>query len=292
MITNWEELATKLNVLRPDGSESYTFYNSQEALEEILGKEWIRHAVDTFISGGKSNELAIKTLRRLNSRVAAEYAYQIFQANKDIDIQKTRYAIWTMNDILHPICLKYADEFLDDPRFVNQAIWLIKELIYNTHMQYEPTEFNAILLKAENAKSDTQNDDVTETINDLQKFLRQKRHFMVPKYYALVINKIEITNTKPTFGYEEAFVALDANTPADAERMFEDYKSQVGRTYQNAEGEMATISFHKLIEINAFLFNVPNGGFEEIFSRHFDGINAYYQFEPLLNKKKYDGVKS
>ncbi len=174
MITNWEELATKLKVLRADGSELYTFHNSQEALEEILGEEWIRHAVDTFISGDKGNELAIKTLRRLNSRVAAEYAYQIFQKNKDTNIQTARYAIWAMDDILHPICLKYADEFLDDPRFVNQAIWLIKELIYNTHMQFEPTEFDAILLKAETAKSDTPNGDAAETINNLREFLREE----------------------------------------------------------------------------------------------------------------------
>ncbi len=286
MITNWEELATKLNVLRPDGSELYTFHNSQQALEEILGEEWIRHAVDTFINGDKGNELAIKTLRRLNSRVAAEYAYHIFQANKDSDIQTARYAIWAMDDILHPICLKYADEFLDDPRFVNQAVWLIKELIFNIHMQFEPTEFDAILLKAETAKSDTSDNDAAETVKNLRDFLRQERHFTMPKYYALVINKIYVTNTKPAFGYEQALVALDAHTTAEAEKMFEKYKSQVAKTYQNAEGETVTISFYKLIEINAFLFDVPHGGFEEIFCRHFDNIEAYYQFEPLLSSEK------
>jgi hypothetical protein len=174
MITNWEELATRLNVLRPDGSETYTFHNSQEALEEILGEEWIRHAVDAFINGDKGNELAIKTVRRLGSRVAAEYAYRVFQANKDTDTQKARYAIWAMDDILHPICLKYADEFLDDPRFVNQAVWLIKELIYNIYMQFEPAEFDAILLKAETAKSDSPDDQVAETVKNLREFLREE----------------------------------------------------------------------------------------------------------------------
>jgi hypothetical protein len=174
MITNWEELATKLNVLHPDGSETYTFHNSQEALEEILGEEWIRHAVDAFINGDKGNELAIKTVRRLNSRVAAEYAYQIFHENKDTDIQKARYAIWAMDDILHPICMKYADEFLDDPRFVNQAVWLIKELIFNIHLQFEPADLDAILIKAETAKSDSPNEQNTETINNLREFLREE----------------------------------------------------------------------------------------------------------------------
>ncbi len=286
MITNWEELATKLNVLHPDGSETYTFHNSQEALEEILGEEWIRHAVDAFINGDKGNELAIKTVRRLNSRVAAEYAYQIFHENKDTDIQKARYAIWAMDDILHPICMKYADEFLDDPRFVNQAVWLIKELIFNIHLQFEPAALDAILIKAEDAKSESPSEQVTETTYNLREFLRQERHFTMPKYYALVINKIDFTNTKPTFGYEQALVALDANTTAEAEEMFEKYKSQVAKTYRNAEGETVTISFCKLIEINAFLFDVPHGGFEEIFCRHFDNIEAYYQFEPLLNSEK------
>jgi hypothetical protein len=186
MITNWEKLATKLNVLRPDGSELYTFHNSQEALEEILGEEWIRHAVDAFINGDKGNELAIKTLRRLNSRKASEYAYQIFHENKDTDIQKARYAIWAMDDILHPICLKYADEFLDDSRFVNQAVWLIKELIYNIHMQFEPTDFDAILLKAETAKSDSPDNQNAETIANLREFLRQEstRKNIIKNWYS------------------------------------------------------------------------------------------------------------
>jgi hypothetical protein len=186
MITNWEELATKLNVLRADGSELYIFHNSQEALEEILGEEWIRHAVDAFINGDKGNELAIKTLRRLNSKKASEYAYQIFHENKDTDIQKARYAIWAMDDILHPICLKYADEFLDDPRFVNQAVWLIKELIYNIHMQFEPTDFDAILLKAETAKSDSPNNQNAETITNLREFLRQEssRKNIIKNWYS------------------------------------------------------------------------------------------------------------
>jgi hypothetical protein len=186
MITNWEELATKLNVLRPDGSETYTYHNSQEALEEILGEEWIRHAVDAFINGDKGNELAIKTLRRLNSRKASEYAYQIFHENKDTDIQKARLAIWAMDDILHPICLKYADEFLDDPRFVNQAVWLIKELIFNIHMQFEPTNFDAILLKAETAKSDSPDNQNAETITNLREFLRQEssRKNIIKNWYS------------------------------------------------------------------------------------------------------------
>jgi hypothetical protein len=148
MKINWETIANKVGTLRKDGSELYFPQHSSAAFEEILGDEFVQHAIDTFINGDKGNELAIKTIRCLRSKKAADYAYKIFTENKITNALKARTAIWAMNDILHPVCLQYANEFLDDPQYAYQAVSLIKELIYNCHQDFTETELNTILSKA------------------------------------------------------------------------------------------------------------------------------------------------
>jgi Domain of unknown function (DUF4288) len=282
MKTNWQSVAEIVGTLSSDGIETYCTRNSLEALEEILGEEFIHHAVDTFINGDKGNELAIKTIRLLRSRTAAEYAYKIFQQNKDTNIEKARLAIWAMDDILHPSCMVYALEFLGDPRYLMQASWLIKELIYNTPGNFSTTELHDVLVKLENAATGSERNEMITLVNQLKEFLWQGRHFTMPKFYALAINKIAVTNTKPAFEYEEVIIAIDAVTKAEAEVMFERYTSEQHKDYKNEAGEMVTIRFHKLVEINSFLFDVPFNGFAEIYCRHFNDYDAYCRFDVLL----------
>jgi hypothetical protein len=112
---------------------------------------------------------------------------------------------------------------------------------------------------------------------------QQLEVFTMPKYYALTINKIAVTNTQPAFEYEEVIVALDTETLPEAEAMFEQYKATQNHQYKNEAGETVTIRFHKLVEINSFLFDVPIKGFAEIFSRHFNDYESYCKFDVLLN---------
>ena len=136
MKINWEELAKKLGVLQPDGSELYTC-QSMQALEEILGDEWIEYAIDYFIEGGKGNELAIKTVRRIQSNKAAEYAYKIFSDNKNIDTRKASLALWAMSDIRMPICMQYVEECLGDENNEENAIYIFRNLIFDKCLIYD-----------------------------------------------------------------------------------------------------------------------------------------------------------
>jgi hypothetical protein len=131
MKTNWEQLSRKLGVLKPDGSELLIGNNSAEALEDILGDEWLQDTLDTFIVGKPGNELAIKTLRFICSERAAKMAFAIFTENKDTDEQKARLAIWAMSDIRMPICMDYVEEFIQDPRYEGIAIAVLRNLVYN-----------------------------------------------------------------------------------------------------------------------------------------------------------------
>jgi hypothetical protein len=144
MKTNWEQLSRKLGVLKPDGSELLIGNNSAEALEEILGDEWLQDTLDTFIVGKPGNELAIKTLRFIRSERVAKMAYAIFRENKDTDEQKARLAIWAMSDIRMPICLDYVEEFIKDIRYEGIAIAVLRNLVYEGVYFYTEERLNKI----------------------------------------------------------------------------------------------------------------------------------------------------
>ncbi len=155
MTTNWAALATKMGILKPDGSESYLGQSTYSALEEILGDAWIEHAVDTFINGEKGNELAIKTVRQLRSKKAAEYAFKVFSDNKNTDEQKANLAIFAMCDILHPLCMTYVETFLTDEKFTNTGLWLMRQLLFDGVIFYDKKALNALLKKAKFGDKET-----------------------------------------------------------------------------------------------------------------------------------------
>jgi hypothetical protein len=155
MTTDWEALALKMGILKPDGSESYLGQYEYNALEEILGDEWIQHAVDTFIEGRKGNELAIKTVRHLHSKKAAEYAFKVFNDHKNTDIQKANLAIFAMCDILHPLCMTYVETFLTEEKYVNTGLWLMRQLLFDSVIFYDKKQLNAMLKKAEFGDKET-----------------------------------------------------------------------------------------------------------------------------------------
>jgi hypothetical protein len=155
MTTNWEVLATKMGVLKPDGSEEYLGQYEYNALEEILGDEWIEYAVDTFINGEKGNELAIKTVRQLRSKKAAEYAFKVFNDHKNTDVQKANLAIFAMCDILHPLCMTYVETFLEYEKFTNTGLWLMRQLLFDSVIFYDKKQLNALLKKAKFGDKET-----------------------------------------------------------------------------------------------------------------------------------------
>ena len=136
MKTDWEALSKKLGVLQANGSELYTG-QSMQALEEILGDECIEHAIDYFIEGDKGNELAIKTIRRIQSNKAAVYAYKIFTENKNTNVQKASLALWAMSDIRMPICMQYAEENIGDKNYEAPALSIIRNLIFDNCLIYD-----------------------------------------------------------------------------------------------------------------------------------------------------------
>ncbi len=146
MKTDWETLSKKLGVLQANGSELYTG-QSMQALEEILGDEWIEHSIDYFIEGGKGNELAIKTVRRIQSNKAAAYAYKIFAENRNIDTRKASLALWAMSDIRMPTCMQYVEECIGNENYEGIAIAIFRNLIFDTCLVYDEKKLNELASK-------------------------------------------------------------------------------------------------------------------------------------------------
>jgi hypothetical protein len=164
--TNWEHLSRKLGVLKSDGSEFISGNNSAEAIEEILGDEWLQDTLDTFIDGRLGNELAIKTLRFIRSERVAKMAYKIFDDNRNTNERKARLAIWALSDIRMPICLDYVEEFIKDPRYENIAIAVLRNLVFENVHFFEEARLNRIF--------DAIHIDFQEDIKTLREYTKQE----------------------------------------------------------------------------------------------------------------------
>jgi hypothetical protein len=154
MTTDWQALSKKLGVLKDDNSESYAGINSLQALEEILGDEWLQHTLDTFIEGKPGNELAIKTLRFISSTKVAEMAYKIYTDNKDTDRQKASLAIWALSDIRTEKSMSYAEEIVERPEYEGIAFSVLRNLIYDHCHWFTEDRLYAVLNKLSNSFKD------------------------------------------------------------------------------------------------------------------------------------------
>jgi hypothetical protein len=178
MKTDWQALSKKLGVLREDGTELYQGINSSQALEEILGDEWLLHTLDTFIEGKPGNELAIKTLRFISSTKVAEMAYKIYTDNKDIDQQKANITVWALSDIRTEKSLDYVEEIVERPEYEAAAFSVLRNLIFDHSHLFEEQRLGNVLNKV--------SEEYTEDAESLKEFIQQ--HFHPRSWYQLLGN--------------------------------------------------------------------------------------------------------
>jgi hypothetical protein len=170
--TDWEALSQKLGVLKDDGSELYEGINSSQALEEILGDDWLRDAVNTFIDGTPGNELAIKTLRLIYSPRAAAMAFNIYNKYKDTNFDKANIAVWALSDIRTKDSLDYVEEIIKRPEYETQAFSVLRNLIFD-HLQWFDGQRLLDIL-------DSVSDDLIEDAQGLKIFIRMESDSLLP----------------------------------------------------------------------------------------------------------------
>jgi hypothetical protein len=180
MKTDWQALSKKLGVLKEDGSELYQGFHSAQALEEILGEEWLKQSLKTFIDGTPGNELAIKTLRYISSPKAASMAYQIYTDHKDTDQRQASMAIWALSDIRTEVSLEYVEEMIERPEYEGITISVLRNLIYDHIELFTKEKLETVLNKI--------SDKYQTDIDPLRIFVNQ--HFVPVGWYTL-LDKIQ-----------------------------------------------------------------------------------------------------
>jgi hypothetical protein len=170
--TDWQALSKKLGILKEDGSEMYQGINSSQALEEILGDEWLQDALDTFIEGKPGNELAIKTLRFIYSPKAAAMAFKIYDENKDSNQQKASIAVWALSDIRTKEALDYVEVIIKRPEYEAAAFSVLRNLIFDHLQWFEGNRLLGIL--------DIVSDDYREDAEGLKNFIRMESTSLLP----------------------------------------------------------------------------------------------------------------
>jgi hypothetical protein len=126
---DWVALGKAVDSLKEQG-ESVNLQKARAALDLIVGKDVCQNAVEHYVSGGRSSELACKVLRLFRSRFAAEYCYNIFKSNRPL--QNQRLAVCLLRDLCDHGALPWIKEFLVSPDpdiqywgadILNQMLW-------------------------------------------------------------------------------------------------------------------------------------------------------------------------
>ena len=85
MKIDWAALAREVGSIRTDGSEYGGSWAAEAALVDILGDDFIRDAVDLYLSGEPGYELARSVLNLLKPRVAMEQCLQLVGTEDEDD---------------------------------------------------------------------------------------------------------------------------------------------------------------------------------------------------------------
>ena len=81
---DWEKLAIKVGAIQ-GGNESGSGIFACKAIEELIGVQNIRDAVDYYINGGAGSELARYVIWNIHPWSAMEYCYEIYKSNTEIE---------------------------------------------------------------------------------------------------------------------------------------------------------------------------------------------------------------
>jgi len=145
MITDWKELAERLGLIHNDGESGGDRY-AEQALQEILGEEWILQTVEHILSYKKGSEIAMNCLRLIRSKKAATLAYQIYKSSSN---DRADRAVWLIKHLEHPIAITWVEEFLDDDNVKHWGLGVLDELLWHELVPYDDYT-KALLEKSEN----------------------------------------------------------------------------------------------------------------------------------------------
>lgn len=100
------------------------------------------------------------------------------------------------------------------------------------------------------------------------------------KYIAIVLLQTENQATKVK-SYDETILSIEASSEDEAKKMAHNYGKSCEGSYKNSLGEVISIHFLQIIDVNTHLRDEYEQGVLEMYSRHFDDLESYQKFEKL-----------
>lgn len=136
MRTNWYEVALAVGSIKEGdpNSESGSTRYAEEALEKILGDEWIKDTVEYAISFQPGANLAMNCLRHIHSEAACIYAYEVYSSS---DGERANTAVWLIKHLANRISFQWVDEFLDDPNVAGWGLGVLDQLLWCEVIEYD-----------------------------------------------------------------------------------------------------------------------------------------------------------
>ncbi len=143
------ELAVRLGSVGEDGGEWCDISLASRALEALVGEDNIKAAVDLVISHEPGRLLAQYVLVRLQSLIATETAYGIYQTSDDRS--RAYWAAHLIAAIGHPRAFAWIPVFLsnDDDNVAHVAMDLLDGLLSSADVDLEPQEVEQVLTLAQ-----------------------------------------------------------------------------------------------------------------------------------------------
>ena len=150
---DWEQLARQIGAIEENTAlDPYSARGgsniARQALVAILGDEFWRSAVDSYVNGERGSEVISSILQLLQPKPAMERCYQIYKSESDSITR--RYAVILLVDAADYSVLHWVSEFLNDPddNFAIAGTWILDRLLF-TRSEDPPSEYMLLLERAE-----------------------------------------------------------------------------------------------------------------------------------------------
>ncbi len=130
---DWIELSRKIG---QDKSVIYGSYHATLAIEQIIGEDVIRQAVDYYVAWKPERELVYHVLWRLRPWSAMQRCYEIIHLSADREDR--RAAVGLLSVVGDERVLDWIDEFLADPdEWIQQgAINILDQMLFGGGIRY------------------------------------------------------------------------------------------------------------------------------------------------------------
>jgi len=101
---------------------------------------------------------------------------------------------------------------------------------------------------------------------------------MQTKYIGLALFEISTSTVKM---YEENILEIEASSQEEAEKLLTAYGKESSHEYKNEKDELVQKSFMQIIDISEVLYEEAENNVRELYSRHFDDLEAYKKIEKI-----------